>query len=145
MLLKILSDLQKQVSPDFQLKTLVTSGELTSRVDDLDDTVKLLQTFEAAGAHVLYPPGINSPNQLRTVTGSLDIPFNVLASFMPGEIFFAFSECGANRISLGGALNFAAINPVLDGSAEMIENGTFGWLESRADGAAFSKLLKVSD
>lgn len=127
------------------MKTLVTSGELTSRVDDLDDTVKLLQTFEAAGAHVLYAPGINSPNQLRTVTGSLDRPFNVLASFMPGGNVAELSECGANRISLGGALNFAAINPVLDASAEMIENSTFGWLEGRTDGVALSKLLKVSD
>ncbi len=114
-------------------------------VDDLDDTIKLLQAFEEAGAHVLYAPGINSPNQLRTVTGSLDKPFNVLASFMPGGNLAEFSECRANRISLGWTPNFAAINPVLDASAEMIENGTFGWLESRADSAVLSKLLKVSD
>jgi len=94
---------------------------------------------------VLYAPGINSPNQLRTVTGSLDKLFNVLASFMSGGNLFEFSECGANRISLGGALNFAVINAVLDASAEMIENGKFGWLESWADGAVLSKLLKVSD
>jgi 2-methylisocitrate lyase-like PEP mutase family enzyme len=60
-------------------------------VDDLDDTIKLLQAFEEAGAHVLYAPGINSPNQLRTVTGSLDKPFNVLASFMLGEILPSLS------------------------------------------------------
>lgn len=114
-------------------------------VDDLEDTIKRLQAFESAGAHVLYAPGIKSPNQLRTVTASLDKPFNVLASFMPGTNVVEFSECGANRISLGGALNFAAINPVLDASVEMIEKGTFEWLGSRADGAAVSKLLKGSD
>ena len=82
-------------------------------VDDLDDTIKLLQAFEEAGAHVLYAPGINSPNQLRTVTGSLDKRFNVLASFMPVGNLAEFSECRANRISLGWAPNFAAITPFL--------------------------------
>ena len=38
--------------------------------DDLDDTIKRLQAFEAAGAHVLYAPGIKSLEQLRTVTAS---------------------------------------------------------------------------
>ena len=118
---------------------------LLREVDDLDDMIKLLKAFEAASAHVLYASGVNPPNQLRTVTGSLDRPFNVLASFMPGGNVAELSECGANQISLGGALNFAAINPVLDASAEMIENSTFGWLESRTDGVALSKLLKVSD
>lgn len=114
-------------------------------VDDLDDTIKRLVAFAAAGADVLYAPGIKSLEQLRTVTASLDKPFNVPASFMPGTNVTEFSECGANRISLGGALNFAAINPVLDASAEMIENGTFEWLGSRANGAAVAKLLKRSD
>jgi 2-methylisocitrate lyase-like PEP mutase family enzyme len=112
--------------------------------DDLDDTIKRLQAFEAAGADVLYAPGIKTPNQLRTVTSSLDKPFNVLASFMRGTNFAEFSECGANRISLGGALNFAAINPILDASVEMIEKGTFDWLGSRAGSAAVSKALKGS-
>jgi 2-methylisocitrate lyase-like PEP mutase family enzyme len=112
--------------------------------DDLDDTIKRLQAFEAVGADVLYAPGIKSPNQLRTVTAALDKPFNVLASFMPGTNVAEFSECGANRISLGGALNFAAINPVLGASTEMIEKGTFDWLAGRADGLAVENFLKES-
>ncbi|MBL4573915.1 MAG: isocitrate lyase/phosphoenolpyruvate mutase family protein [Gammaproteobacteria bacterium] len=114
-------------------------------VDDLDDTIKRLQAFEEAGADVLYAPGISSATQLRTVTASLEKPVNVLASFMPGIDVAEFSECGANRISLGGALNFAAINPVLEASVEMIEKGTFDWLGSRADGAVVTELLKGSD
>ncbi|PCI77697.1 MAG: 2-methylisocitrate lyase [SAR86 cluster bacterium] len=113
--------------------------------DDLDDTIKRLQAFEAVGADVLYAPGIKSLAQLRTVTASLEKPFNVLASFMPGTNVAELGECGANRISLGGALNFAAINPVLDASVEMIEKGTFDWLGGRADGAAVTELLKGSD
>lgn len=110
--------------------------------DDLDDTIKRLQAFEAVGADVLYAPGIRSQDQLREVTASLDKPFNVLASFMPGTSVAEFGECGANRISVGGALNFAAINPVLGAGAEMIDKGTFDWLGGRADGAVVAELLK---
>ena len=49
----------------------------------------------------------------------------------------------SNQSRLG--TEFFSNHPVLDASAEMIENGTFGWLESRADSAVLSKLLKVSD
>jgi len=114
-------------------------------VDDLEDTIKRLQAFEAVGADVLYAPGIQSANQLCTVTASLDKPFNVLASFMLGTNVAEFSECGANRISLGGALNYAAINPVLTASVEMIEKGTFDWLGGTADGAAVAEFLEGSD
>lgn len=114
-------------------------------VDDLDDTVKRLQAFEAAGADVVYAPGIKSSNQQRTATASLEKQFNVLTSFMPGTNVAQFSECGANRISLGGALNFAAISPVLDASAQMIESGTFDWLDGRADGLAVKNFLKGSE
>ena len=53
-------------------------------VDDLDDTIARLKAFEAAGADVLYAPGIDSLERLQTVTCELEKPFNVLASFVPG-------------------------------------------------------------
>lgn len=111
---------------------------------DLDDTIKRLQAFEAAGADVLYAPGIKSLDQLRTVTASLDKPFNVLASFMSGTNVSEFTECGANRISLGGALNFAAIDPVQRAAMEMMKNGTFDWLGGRADSASVKQFLEGS-
>jgi 2-methylisocitrate lyase-like PEP mutase family enzyme len=36
--------------------------------DDLDDTIRRLQAFEAAGADVLYAPGLKTLAEVRTVT-----------------------------------------------------------------------------
>ncbi len=125
---------------------------LTARVeqllrngDDLDGTIKRLQAFEAAGADVLYAPGIKTLDQLRTVTASIDKPFNVLASFMPDTSVAQFTSHGANRISLGGSLNFAAIAPVQSASLEMLRDGTFGWLGGIASGASVRQFIKGSD
>ncbi len=45
---------------------------------DLDDTIRRLQAFEAAGAEVLYAPGITAPEDIRTVCASVRKPVNVL-------------------------------------------------------------------
>lgn len=114
-------------------------------VDDLDDTIRRLQAFEAAGADVLYAPGLKSIDQLRTITDSVEKPFNVLASFLAGTNVTELSNAGATRISLGGALNFAAIEPVQRAGMEMMRNGTFDWLGGRADSASVKQFLKGSD
>ena len=126
--------------------------QLTARAEnllrgpaDIEDTIERLQAFSAAGADVLYAPGVKSHGQLRQITGSIDKPFNVLASFMPEASVSEFSASGATRVSLGGALNFAAINPVLAASAEMLEEGTFNWFDSRADSGIVSKLISRAD
>src|SRR4051794_21848146 len=46
---------------------------------DLDDTIARLQSFQAAGAHVLYAPGITTPEQIGAVVASVERPVNVLA------------------------------------------------------------------
>src|SRR5205814_8984769 len=34
---------------------------------DLDDTIARLQAYEASGADVLYPPGLQTPGEIRAV------------------------------------------------------------------------------
>ena len=45
---------------------------------DLDDTIRRLQAYEASGAEVLYAPGITQPDEIRTVCASVKKPVNVL-------------------------------------------------------------------
>src|SRR3954463_10944943 len=47
--------------------------------NDLDDTIKRLQAFEAAGADVLYAPGLATVEQIKAVCSALSKPVNVLA------------------------------------------------------------------
>lgn len=111
-------------------------------VNDLDDTIARLQAYQSAGADVLYAPGIRSLEDLKSVTSSLDKPFNVLGVFIPKASLQDFAAAGAKRVSLGGALTWAAVKPLLDASREMLEQGTFDWLRNAVPGAEVGTLLK---
>ena len=58
---------------------------LLRRTADLDDAVRRLQAFEAAGADVLFAPGLRSIEQVKLVLGAVSKPINVLAPFMPSR------------------------------------------------------------
>ena len=49
---------------------------------DLDDTLARLEAFEAAGADVLYAPGLTDLEEIRQVCDAVSKPVNVIA--MPG-------------------------------------------------------------
>lgn len=46
--------------------------------EDLDDTIRRLQAFEAAGADVLYAPGLQDIDSVRAVTSAVAKPVNVV-------------------------------------------------------------------
>jgi 2-methylisocitrate lyase-like PEP mutase family enzyme len=110
---------------------------------DLDDTIARLQAFQAAGADVLYAPGLSQPADIRTVVSSVDLPVNVLA--LPnGPDVAALAALGVRRVSVGGAFAYAAIAGLVDAGQELISAGTFGfWKRSAVGGtaarAAFSR------
>jgi len=112
---------------DMPFQLTARAENLLLGVNDLEDTIKRLKAFEAAGANVLYAPGICSLDQLKQVTSELNTPFNVLAPFIRGASVDEFADAGAKRISIGGALNWAAVNPILKAGKEMLEQGTFNW------------------
>jgi 2-methylisocitrate lyase-like PEP mutase family enzyme len=88
--------------------------------DGLDDTIARLQAFGEAGADVLYAPGLRTVDQVRAVCSSLDKPVNVLAhaGLSVPEIF----EAGGRRVSVGGALTWAAVHAFTD-AAEALRDG----------------------
>jgi 2-methylisocitrate lyase-like PEP mutase family enzyme len=110
-------------------------------VDDLDDTIKRLQAFSAAGANVLYAPGLSSLAQVQQVIAEIDKPFNVLAVLFQGVNVADFAKAGAKRISLGSALNWACINPLLIAGKEMLDQGTFNWMAGMASRKEVDDLL----
>ena len=46
---------------------------------DLADTIARLQAYQAAGADVVYAPGVHTADDIRTLVSSVDVPVNVLA------------------------------------------------------------------
>jgi 2-methylisocitrate lyase-like PEP mutase family enzyme len=75
-------------------------------VDDLDDTIARLQAYADAGADCLYAPGLRTPEQIRAVCDAVAKPVNVL--LLGGLTLRDCFEAGAPRVSVGGALTWAA-------------------------------------
>lgn len=101
-------------------------------VCDLDDTIDRLIAFEKAGADVLYAPGLSNLADLALVTGQISKPFNVLASRITSASRKDLEKAGATRISIGGAMTWASLKPVIDAGREMLEQGTFTWIDDIA-------------
>ncbi|MDH3582195.1 MAG: isocitrate lyase/phosphoenolpyruvate mutase family protein, partial [Hyphomicrobiales bacterium] len=93
---------------------------------DLDDTIKRLQAFEAAGADVLYAPGLKSLEEVRTVCAAVTKPVNILAT--PKLTVADIADAGARRISIGGALARAAVGGFLGVARDIRKRGDFSAL-----------------
>jgi 2-methylisocitrate lyase-like PEP mutase family enzyme len=95
---------------------------------DLDDTIARLQAYEAAGADVLFAPGLASGEEIRAVCEAVSRPVNVLAHT---KLTMAIAvEHGAQRVSVGGSLAWTALRAVSDSAEAMRDRGDFSSLES---------------
>ncbi|HEX8145917.1 MAG TPA: isocitrate lyase/phosphoenolpyruvate mutase family protein [Pyrinomonadaceae bacterium] len=128
-------------SLDFPFTLTARAENLIRGRDDLDDTIRRLRAFEAAGADVLYAPGLKTLDEVRTVAGALSKPLNVLGPLLKGVTVAQMADAGARRISLGGALARAALTALLRACAEMREAGSFAWTSDLASGAEVGELL----
>jgi 2-methylisocitrate lyase-like PEP mutase family enzyme len=94
--------------------------------DDLADTIARLQSFQEAGADVLFAPGLRSREDIAVVVSSVDRPVNVLA--MPGcPTIDELAELGVGRISVGGSLAYVALAALIDAATELKDEGTYGY------------------
>ncbi len=98
---------------------------------DLDDVIRRLQSFEAAGADVLMAPGLPDLAAVRTVCSSLSRPFNFMAGIR-GKSFSVTELAGAGvkRISLATSLYRAAMTGLLNAAREVQEKGTLGYVDT---------------
>jgi 2-methylisocitrate lyase-like PEP mutase family enzyme len=102
--------------------------------DDLPDTIARLQSYQEAGADVLFAPGARDLETIRELVSSVDLPVNVLV--LPGMPSVAeLAEAGVSRISVGGAFAFAAYGAAAAAGRELMESGTYGYWETAGLGA----------
>ena len=96
---------------------------------DLKDTIARLQAFEAAGADVLYAPGLRTLDEVRAVCQAVSKPVNVLA--VPGLSFADLAAAGARRVSVGGSLAWVAVRAMVDAAEAIRDAGDFSVLRAR--------------
>jgi 2-methylisocitrate lyase-like PEP mutase family enzyme len=93
---------------------------------DLADTIARLQAYEAAGADVLYAPGLADAEEIGAVVAAVGRPVNVLAR--PSLTVAAIAGAGARRISVGGSLAWAAIEAMAEVASRMRDDGDLSGL-----------------
>ncbi|HWB06958.1 MAG TPA: isocitrate lyase/phosphoenolpyruvate mutase family protein [Verrucomicrobiales bacterium] len=95
---------------------------------DLHDTIARLQAYEAAGADVLFAPGLPSLDAVKAVCSSVSKPVNFMAG-LPDKSFPVadLAAAGVRRISLGTSLYKAAIAGVMNAVSEIKTAGTFAF------------------
>jgi 2-methylisocitrate lyase-like PEP mutase family enzyme len=106
---------------------------------DLADTIRRLQAFAAAGADVLYAPGLPDAESIRAVCAAVaPRPVNVLVGGSDPTLTVAsVAALGARRISVGSALSRAGLGAFLRAAREIAEQGTFTF---GAEAAPFDEL-----
>ncbi len=140
---------QEMYEPGLAIERIAAAAEVTKALDfpfvltaraehllrgagDLEIVIERLQAYEAAGADVLFAPGIRSLEDLQTVTAAVGKPFNMLGVTIPGASLADFQAAGAQRISIGGSLPFVGAAPILASCEEMMTEGTFTWIQKMA-------------
>jgi 2-methylisocitrate lyase-like PEP mutase family enzyme len=90
---------------------------------DLDDTIARLVAYRAAGADVLYAPGLTDLGDIAAVVAAVDAPVNVLA--LPDTPSVAeLGKLGVRRVSTGSLLASAAYGAMLAGARELLGPGS---------------------
>jgi 2-methylisocitrate lyase-like PEP mutase family enzyme len=104
----------------------------------LADTIARLRRYAEAGADVLYAPGLTRPQDIRAVVTEVGRPVNVLA--VPGAPDIAeLARLGVARVSVGGAFAWVALAALAGAGRELLESGTFGYLDDAAAGLAVAR------
>jgi 2-methylisocitrate lyase-like PEP mutase family enzyme len=96
---------------------------------DLEDTIARLQAFEAAGADVLYAPGLATAEEIRAVCSAVSRPVNVLAR--PGLSLEEIVAAGACRVSVGGGFTWIAVSAMAEAAQTMRDDGDLSSLAAR--------------
>jgi 2-methylisocitrate lyase-like PEP mutase family enzyme len=103
---------------------------------DLDDTIARLQAYEAAGADVVYAPGLRQVDEIRAVCSAVGRPVNVLA--LGGLSLAEITGAGAQRVSVGGSLAWVSVTAFAAAAEAIRDRGDFSVLGS---GAEVARLL----
>jgi 2-methylisocitrate lyase-like PEP mutase family enzyme len=104
--------------------------------DPLGEAVRRLQAYEAAGADVVYAPGLTQEAEVRTLVEAVGVPVNVLGGLggISNDVA-ALETLGVKRVSIGSGLAKVALGAFLK-AAQALAARRFAF-----EGAATSSTL----
>ena len=128
-----------------------TGVQLTARAecflvghdDPLKESIRRLNAYAAAGADVLFAPGIHQRDDIRTLTAALEPkPVNVLVSRNTGLTVADLAGLGVRRISVGSVLARAAWTRFMEVAKDIASEGRFTSLDGIASFADLNAFFK---
>jgi 2-methylisocitrate lyase-like PEP mutase family enzyme len=113
-------------------------------VNDLDDAIRRLKAYVAAGADCLYAPGIKTREQIEAVVKAVaPKPVNFLNSGALGFTVDDIAAMGVRRISVGGSLARVAMNAFIRAATGIAKDGKFDGFDGLITNAELNKFFNA--
>jgi len=111
---------------------------LVGHAEPLKEAIGRLRAYAAAGADVLYAPGVKERADIQAIVSAVSPkPVNVLMSANTGLKVSDLAELGVRRISVGSSLARAAWGGFIRAAKAIAEEGSFAGFD---DAAPFAEL-----
>ena len=91
-------------------------------VDNLDDTISRLRAYVAAGAEVVYPPGLIDIGQIAQVVKAAGVPVNILIR-PGGPSVEQLGGAGVRRVSTGSLLSKISLGAMVAAAEKLRDAG----------------------
>lgn len=116
---------------------------LVNYPDPFRESLRRLEAYAAAGADVLYAPGVTKREEMQAIVSAVaPKPVNILMSSNTGLRVSDLAEMGVRRISVGSALARTAWAGFISAAAELAEHGTFGGFDRIAPFAELNTFFR---
>jgi 2-methylisocitrate lyase-like PEP mutase family enzyme len=113
-------------------------------VPDLDDVIRRLKAYAAAGADCLYAPGIKTREQIEAVVKAVaPKPVNFLNGGAFGFTVADIAAMGVRRISVGGSLARVAMHAFIRAATEIAKEGKFDGFAGLISNPELSKFFSA--
>jgi 2-methylisocitrate lyase-like PEP mutase family enzyme len=112
-------------------------------VPDLDDAIRRLKAYKAAGADCLYAPGIATREQIEAVVKAVaPTPVNFLNGGALGFTVNDIAAMGVRRISVGGSLARVAMDAFVRTATAIAKEGRFDGFAGLISNAELNRFFR---
>ena len=109
---------------------------------DLEETIRRIKAFVAAGADCIYTPGIKTREQIEaTVKAAAPKAVNFLNHGAFGYTVSDLAAMGVRRISVGGSLARVAMHAFIKTATEIAKDGKFDGFDGLMSNAELNKFF----
>lgn len=114
---------------------------LVGHPDRLNESIRRIRMYEAAGAHCVYVPGLRKREDIQAVLDAVTCPVNVLTGIKTLNIPMAELESmGVRRTSTGGSIACAAFG-LIRAATNGVINGDLSYRDQMITHDEFTKLF----